>query len=204
MVKQKEKDQGTGREKKKETKKGREQRNIEQKENYEEKIKEDAINNEFFEFEAEPVKMEYFVGITQEKIQEIFDSIPLSRKKEDLVLNIKKLEDVYDLLLEQAKKINEQRVNAIREEEERKISIHFEHLQRSTELKNKILEEEVANNIKMHNNLKNKHLAEIQRIYQESKDDLLNQAILLVSNYLNITIEIDTEKSKIRKKEFKI
>ncbi len=159
---------------------------------------EDAVVSEEnpIQMDNEAPKIEYTIGISMERIQEIFESIPISSKKEDLVLNIKKIEDVYTFLLNSAKAVNENRYNEISDKESKRVTEELEKMQKQIEKKNKLLEEEVANNIKMHNELRDKHLAEIQKIYQDSKENLLNEAILMVSKYLHINLEPEPKSSK--------
>lgn len=149
-----------------------------------------------FKIESEAPEIEYTIGMSIDKIQEIFDSIPISPRKENLVLNIKKLEYVYNFLLNRAIKVNENLYSEISEKESKRISEELERLQQEFNKKNLLLEEEVANNIKMHNELRNKHLAEIKKIYQQRKDDLLTEAIMMVSKYLNITLESEPKVAK--------
>jgi flagellar motility protein MotE (MotC chaperone) len=149
-----------------------------------------------FKMDSEAPQIEYTIGMSIQKIQEIFESIPISPRKEDLILNIKKLEDVYNFLLNRATTVNENLYNEISEKESKRLTEELERLQKEMEKKTRLLEEEVSNNIKMHNDLRNKHLAEIQKIYQQSKDNLLSEAIMMVSKYLNITLEGEPKVAK--------
>ena len=145
-------------------------------------------NVQFSEADDGIEKIEYTFGITFDKIQTLFENVELSDQKDDLIDNIIKLEQTYTSFLESAKKANELKVEQVSQDHTKKIASQMDKMKKDLELKQKVLDVEVVKNIDKHNALRDEFLTKIEKIYFDSKDVLLNKAISIVAEYLDINL----------------